>query len=97
MSEIKEKDETALKHITNLELKKVEGEDFELIFTFSENEFFTNTTLTKKFFIKDEEPVKSEGTEIDWKEGKNLTKKIVSKVIFLNYQYKYFLIWKLIY
>ena len=36
----------------------------------------------KNFFFKfgEEYPYKSEGTEISWKEGKNVTKKLVSKV-----------------
>jgi len=43
---------------------------------FNENEHFSNTELKKIFIMKDdEEPLKGEGTEIEWKEGKNITKK----------------------
>lgn len=75
-----------------------DSDDFTIKFTFRENEYFTNTELTKKFFFKvsqqghehdhhhhnqedDEDfPYKTVGTEIQWKEGKNITKKVVQKV-----------------
>jgi nucleosome assembly protein 1-like 1 len=77
------------------------SDDFTLKFTFRENEFFTNTELTKTFHFKapaqpghdhdhhhhghaeEEEdfPIKTVGTEIQWKEGKNITKKVVQKVV----------------
>lgn len=54
--------------------------NFKLVFTFSENEFFSNTELTKTFVLKDEqEAEEATSTEIDWKEGKNITVKTVKK------------------
>jgi len=56
--------------------------NFELIFHFTPNEFIENEILTKKFFFTehvDDEPEKTESTEIKWKQGKNLTKKTVKK------------------
>lgn len=50
-------------------------------FTFSENEYFDESVLTKSIWIDmdEEKAIKSEGTEIIWKEGKNITKKTVKK------------------
>jgi nucleosome assembly protein 1-like 1 len=51
-----------------------------LNFFFESNEFFTNANLKKTFFLRDgENPLKSDGTIIDWREGKNVTKKTVNK------------------
>lgn len=37
--------------------------------------------MKKTFILKDgENPVKSDGTIIEWKEGKDVTKKVVKKV-----------------
>jgi len=80
--EIKEKDEEILKHLTNIVYIPDESDSlkFELVFTFSENEFFTNTTLTKSFVMRDDdEPLSGKGTEIEWKEGKDVTVKLVKK------------------
>jgi nucleosome assembly protein 1-like 1 len=79
--EVQEKDEEALKALTSIQYVREENSDnFELIFTFAKNEYFSNTELRKKFFVnKDEEPEKSEGTEIKWAEGKDLTVKTVKK------------------
>jgi len=50
--------------------------------------FHLKGIITTKFYsllIDGENPVKSEGTIIEWKEGKNVTKKTVKKVFsFLN-------------
>lgn len=48
---------------------------------FGENEFFSDAVLTKTMVqVADEQrPIKSIGTEIAWKEGKDLTKKNVQK------------------
>ncbi len=84
--DLKEKDHDALKALKKIEYKPEEETDnFSLIFTFADNEFFTNDVLTKRFIIKDgdESPEVSTGTEIKWKEGKNLTKKTVKKVLYI--------------
>jgi len=64
---------------------------FTLHFHFKENEYFTNTVLTKEYEMKCEpteddpfgfegpEIFKCKGCEIDWKKGKNLTVKQVKK------------------
>lgn len=49
------------------------------MFTFSENPFFKNKELKKKFIIVDDYPKKTEGTVIEWEQGKDLTKKEIKK------------------
>ena len=52
---------------------------FRLIFTFSENPYFSNRELVKTYYMVDEvDPVleKPEGTQIQWKEGKDPTIKV---------------------
>lgn len=76
------KDQEILKHLKQINLEIAQGTDnFTLKFTFEANEYFTNTELTKAFFYKEGEdfPNRTEGTEIQWKEGQNVTKKTVSK------------------
>ena len=48
-------------------------------FYFSENEWFTNEKLHKEFELEDQVIKKSFGDQIQWKEGKNITVKIVKK------------------
>lgn len=81
VEEIKEKDEDVLKHLNKLEYETETGtNNFILKFHFTPNEYFTNELLTKKFFItEDDEVTKTEGTDIKWKEGKNITVKTVKK------------------
>lgn len=53
--EIKEKDEECLKAVTSIQYKKSEGGyDYEIIFTFKDNDHFTNKELKVKFFMDDE-------------------------------------------
>lgn len=80
--EVHDKDEEILKKLTDIEIRREENsEDYTIVFHFDENEYFTNKELTKKVICnkKDGEPEKFEGCEIDWKEGKNITKKKVTK------------------
>jgi nucleosome assembly protein 1-like 1 len=52
----------------------------ELVFTFGPNEYFSNSVLKKIVELnEDDEPVKTTGTPIEWKEGKNTTVKITKK------------------
>ena len=49
---IEEQDCDALEHLEDVAVENAEDfKSFKLIFTFSENEFFTNTTLTKTFVV----------------------------------------------
>jgi len=56
-------------------------ESMTLTFNFNENQYFSNEQLTKVFKLdeRDGNAVSSTGTEINWKEGKNITKPVVKK------------------
>lgn len=95
---IQEHDQPILKHLIDLKVHftkqdKATGEEmgFQLEFVFSENEFFTNSSLTKTYVMRaepdEEDPFSFEGPEIikckgcaiDWNKGKNVTIKIIKK------------------
>lgn len=64
-------------------LTKVDVEEFadiksgyKLTFTFKENDFFTNKELVKEFNLTTAGEPDSKSTPIEWKEGKDLTKKL---------------------
>jgi len=82
---MKEKDEAVMKFLKKIEYVKIDESEysFELRFHFAANDYFTNEVLKKTFYMKEEDLAeKSLGTEIVWKEGKNITKKTIKKVIF---------------
>ena len=57
-------------------------------FTFSPNDYFTNSILDKTFIHGEKEEItKTEGSKIEWKEGKDLTKKIVKKVFIAYFKF----------
>ena len=70
-----------MKKIKKIENVSEEGtNNFEIIFHFYPNDYFENDVLKVKFFMIDEnEPERTEGTEIKWKEGKDITKKTIQK------------------
>lgn len=89
---VQEHDEPILKHLTDIKLQfKEDPMGFILEFYFEQNEYFTNTVLTKEYSMKcapeaddpfsfeGPEIFKSKGCTIDWKEGKNVTLKTVKK------------------
>ncbi|KAK4995062.1 histone chaperone [Elasticomyces elasticus] len=83
---ITEKDEEALRHLTDIRMEYLDRPGFRLIFEFEENEFFTNKTISKTYFYQEENGYggdfiydHAEGDKIDWKSGKDLTVKIESK------------------
>ncbi len=88
--QITEKDAAVLAFLNDISCAAVSGTDadgdpvygFELTFTFSENPFFTNKTLTKRYEFSDEDEsylIKSEGSDIAWAAGKNPTVKVLKK------------------
>ncbi|KAI4355451.1 hypothetical protein L6164_004226 [Bauhinia variegata] len=81
--EITERDEEALKYITDIKWCRVDNpRGFKLEFFFDSNPYFKNTVLTKTYhMIDDDDPMleKAIGTEIEWYPGKNLTQKVVKK------------------
>lgn len=90
---VQEADEPALECLEDITTTLTEKSPmgFSLHFHFKENEYFTNSVLTKEYHMKCEpmkdDPFSFEGPEIfkckgctiDWKKGKNLTVKQVKK------------------
>lgn len=83
-SEVKDSDEEILKHLKKLRMNKQRNDKEEVWtfeFEFTENEYFEDTLLKQTIHIEPEgeKAVKSQATEINWKEGKDVTKKSVKK------------------
>ncbi|KAL4789521.1 hypothetical protein BDV19DRAFT_373948 [Aspergillus venezuelensis] len=83
---ITDKDEEALKHLVDIRMEYLDRPGFRLIFEFSENEFFSNKTISKTYFYKEENGYggdfiydHAEGTKIDWKAENDLTVRVESK------------------
>lgn len=83
---ITDRDEAALKHLTDVRMEYLDKPGFRLIFEFRENEFFTNKTITKTYFYQTESGYggdfiydHAEGDKIDWHPGKDLTVRIEAK------------------
>ncbi|KAF8329104.1 uncharacterized protein EI90DRAFT_3063194 [Cantharellus anzutake] len=85
---ITDRDEAALRHLTNIVLEYLEGErqGYKIVFHFSPNEFFEDATLTKEYRYKDELDIEGDylyeravGSAIHWKEDKDLTQEIEVK------------------
>lgn len=83
--EIKQCDEDALKSIKDVRITKTfngdKPESMTVTFNFNENQYFSNEQLIKVFKLdeRDGNAVSSTGTEINWKEGKSITKPTVKK------------------
>jgi len=90
---LQDHDEPILQHLIDIKCnisKPGEEMSFTLEFHFKENEFFSDTILTKNYKLSDpddETPLHYDGPEIEsstgcqinWKEGKNVTVKVVKK------------------
>ena len=83
---ITERDEDALKHLTDVRMEYLEKPGFRLIFEFAENDYFANKTITKTYFYQEESSYGGEfiydhadGEKIEWKVSKDLTVKVESK------------------
>jgi nucleosome assembly protein 1-like 1 len=56
------------------------GYGFDLSFQFEKNDYFTNEVLKKTFVMSKQNVIeKCDGTEIGWKEGRDVTKKKIKK------------------
>lgn len=79
--EIGDKDLPILEHLTEIKkIKEKDSKNYSIVFVFSENDYFKNTELKKKFIFGKEEDMaeQSEGTEIEWvDDSKNVTVKKV--------------------
>lgn len=79
---IQEKDRPILLHLLDIECNLHDpGYGYEMIFTFEKNDYFKNDKLKKSFVMTKNQNMieKCEGTEIDWKDGKNVTQKKIKK------------------
>jgi nucleosome assembly protein 1-like 1 len=83
---ITDRDEQALKHLTDIRMEYLDRPGFRLIFEFLDNEFFTNKTISKTYFYQEENGYggdfiydHAEGDKIEWKAGRDLTVRMESK------------------
>ena len=83
---ITERDEDALKALTDIRMEYLEKPGFRLIFEFAPNDFFANKTISKTYFYREDTGYggdfiydHAEGDKIDWKAGKDLTVRVESK------------------
>jgi nucleosome assembly protein 1-like 1 len=83
---ITEEDVDCLEHLLDVKcIGREDGKGFTLEFHFSPNDYFSNIVLTKEYdvpnlLLSDEPVLKNvKGTEIDWKEGRCLTQRMVKK------------------
>ena len=83
---ITERDEEALKLLTDIRMEYLDRPGFKLIFEFASNDFFSNKTISKTYFYREENGYggdfiydHAEGEKIDWKAGKDLTVRVESK------------------
>ena len=83
MQTIREKDADTLQYLTNVECSETqEPITVTVKLTYRDNEYFTNKTLELMVRFKDDqqdEVVETQGTLIDWKDGKDLSKKKIKK------------------
>ena len=83
---ITDRDESALKFLSDIRMEYLDRPGFRLIFDFAENEFFTNKTLSKTYFYQEDTGYggdfiydHAEGETIDWKPNQDLTVRTESK------------------
>lgn len=83
---ITDRDEGALKHLTDIRMEYLDKPGFRLIFEFDENEYFTNKTISKTYFYQSESGYggdfiydHAEGDKINWKSEKDLTVRVEQK------------------
>ncbi|KAJ3014801.1 hypothetical protein HKX48_004929 [Thoreauomyces humboldtii] len=79
---ITEKDDPVLNSLTDIQFSYLDNNPgFKLEFFFAENEYFTNKSLTKTYFLEASEDAsygdviydRADGCVINWKEGKDLS------------------------
>ncbi|KAL8676575.1 MAG: hypothetical protein Q9186_006924 [Xanthomendoza sp. 1 TL-2023] len=83
---ITDRDEAALKLLTDIRMEYLEKPGFRLIFEFAENEFFANNVITKTYYYQEESGYggdfiydHAEGDKISWRTDKDLTVRVESK------------------
>ena len=80
------RDEEALKFLADIRMSYLDKPGFRLTFTFAENAFFSNKTLSKTYYYQEEAGYggdfvydHADGDSISWKEGKDLTVRYETK------------------
>lgn len=83
---ITDRDEAALKHLTDVRMEYLDKPGFRLIFEFATNEFFSDKIVTKTYFYQNESGYggdfiydHAEGHKIEWYPGRDLTIRVESK------------------
>ncbi|KAL8723439.1 MAG: hypothetical protein Q9225_000270 [Loekoesia sp. 1 TL-2023] len=83
---ITDRDEAALKLLTDIRMEYLEKPGFRLIFEFADNEFFSNKVITKTYYYQEESGYggdfiydHAEGDKINWRADKDLTVRVESK------------------
>jgi nucleosome assembly protein 1-like 1 len=83
---ITDRDEEALKHLTDVRMEYLERPGFRLIFEFAKNDFFTNKTISKTYYYQEDTGYggdfiydHADGDKIEWLPGKDLTVRSESK------------------
>lgn len=83
---ITDRDEGALRSLVDIRMQYLDKPGFRLIFEFSENDYFTNKTITKTYYYQNESGYggdfiydHADGDKIKWKDGQDLTVRIESK------------------
>merc|ERR1712000_586667 len=74
---ITDRDEAALKHLTDIRMEYLDVPGFRIIFEFSPNDFFSNKTLTKTYYYQSE--MGYGGDSIYWKPSQDLTVRVEAK------------------
>jgi len=84
---IKDGDEEILEYLSDVRsefLDETEQTSFKLTFEFAKNPFFDHSVLEKTFILREEEDgekvlSRTDGTKIVWAEGKDVTKKTITR------------------
>ncbi|KAL6790408.1 hypothetical protein V8C34DRAFT_280496 [Trichoderma compactum] len=83
---ITDRDEAALKHLIDIRMEYLDKPGFRLIFEFTENEYFSDKTITKTYYYQNESGYggdfiydHAEGYKINWYPGKDLTVRVEAK------------------
>jgi nucleosome assembly protein 1-like 1 len=83
---INDRDEEALRFLSDIRMEYLDRPGFRLLFDFTPNDFFTNKTLAKTYYYREENGFggdfiydHAEGDKIDWKTGKDVTVRVESK------------------
>ena len=83
---ITDRDEAALKHLTDIRMEYLDRPGFRLIFEFAENDYFTNRSISKTYFYQEDTGYAgdfiydhADGDKIEWKPNQDLTVRIESK------------------